>query len=121
MKVYTNDPGNHVAVLRLNMEVRDSMHMTDFPAEEIFSGKCKGCHVDRGKGKTGIGLFVQDCVMCHGKSASSLQKMRSKSREEIARAIREGIENTSMPGWAVENGGPLNDKEIGSLIKVIKP
>jgi mono/diheme cytochrome c family protein len=123
VKVHTNDPGNPIAVLTLTMEVKDAMHMTGFPATEIFKDKCSGCHVEKGKGMTGAVLFREDCIMCHnyGKSASPLSEMRKKPKEEIEMAIREGIKNTSMPGWDIKNGGPLNDEEIESLIRIIKP
>jgi hypothetical protein len=59
--------------------------------------------------------------MCHNAGKySSLTEMSKKPREHLLRIIREGLENTVMPGWAERAGGPLDDAEIRSLIDFIK-
>jgi hypothetical protein len=123
IKVYTNDPATPVTVLSLKMDVIDTIHIGAFEAREIFSEKCKGCHVDRGRGKKGIALFIADCMMCHkqGKSASSSVKMGRKPKAYIRDAIRNGVAQTTMPGFFTKNGGPLTEEEIESLVNVIKP
>ena len=104
------------------MYIKDRVHLNQYKAREIFSEKCRDCHVDQGKGKMGWDLFKADCFMCHnaGKN-SSLTEMSKKPREYVLRAMREGVENTVMPGFDLRNGGPLNDTEIKSLIDLIKP
>jgi cytochrome c5 len=123
VKVYTNDPKKPVTTLSLRLSIEDQFHVNTFSAKEIFNEQCKSCHVELGKGKKGFALFNADCIMCHfrGKSAQPILEMRKKSKEYIAKAIREGINNTSMPGFALKNGGPLSDEEIESLVAVIKP
>ena len=120
--VYTNDPITPVTRLSLKISVKDQVHMDQYTAAEIFSEKCRECHVDQGIGKTGWDLFKADCFMCHnaGKN-TSLSTMSKKPRAEMLKSITEGVENTLMPGFDLRNGGPLNDAEIKSLIDLIKP
>lgn len=121
--VYTNDPIHPVTKLTVHMHVKDRLHMNRFTADELFSARCRGCHTEQGLGKKGISLYNADCAMCHGtnKSASPISAMRRLKREDLLTAIREGIEGTAMPGFSIENSGPLNEDDIASLIKVIKP
>ena len=95
--------------------------MSDYKASEIFAGRCKECHVDKGRGSLGWDLFKADCFMCHnaGKN-SSLTMMSLRPAEHVDKAIRDGIPNTLMPGFSVKNGGPLEDVEIKSLMDLIK-
>jgi len=122
IQVYTNDPAKPVINLLVSMHVKDRLHLSKFKAGEIFSERCRRCHIEQGRGKKGFELFRADCIMCHnnGKSASPIQEMRKKPREDIISAIRNGIDNTSMPGWGSQNGGHLKDDEIDSLVNVIK-
>jgi hypothetical protein len=119
--VYTNDPITPVTTLSLKLAVKDQIHIGQYKAAEIFTEKCRECHVDQGKGKKGWDLFKADCFMCHnaGKN-TSLSSMSRKPRTEMLRAIREGVDNTLMPGFDLKNGGPLNEAEIESLIDLIK-
>ena len=122
IEVYSNDPNNPVMKLALRMYIKDRVHLDQHKAMDIFSEKCRDCHIDRGRGKMGWDLFRADCFMCHnaGKN-TSLSTMSKKPRAEMLKAIREGIDNTLMPGFDLKNGGPLNDAEIKSLIDLIKP
>ena len=121
IQVYANDPKNPVTKLALQMYIKDRLHLNQYKAMEIFSEKCRDCHVDQGKGKMGWELFKADCFMCHnaGKNVS-LTGMSKKPREYLLRIIREGVENTVMPGWATKADGPLDEAEIKSLIDLIK-
>ncbi|MGE5299588.1 MAG: c-type cytochrome [Acidobacteriota bacterium] len=105
------------------MLVKDLIHMKKYKAAEIFSSACSGCHVDRGKGRKGFDLFINDCMMCHitAKSASPLAVLRAKNKEDVERAIRGGVGKTSMPGWDARHGGPLSEDEIRGLIDYIGP
>lgn len=121
VQVYANDPTNPVTKLTVTMNIKDRVHMNQYKAMEIFSEKCRDCHIDQGKGKTGWDLFKADCFMCHnaGKN-SSLTEMSKKPRDYLLRVIRQGVDNTVMPGWATKAAGPLDDTEIKSLIDLIK-
>ena len=120
--VYTNDPINPVTTLSMKIHIKDQIHLGQYNAQEIFTEKCSECHVDNGKGKTGWDLFKADCFMCHnaGKN-TSLSTMSKKPRADMLKSIREGVNNTLMPGFDQKNGGPLDEAEIRSLIELIKP
>ena len=121
VQVYANDPINPVTKLTVTMYIKDRVHMDQYKAMEIFSEKCRGCHIDQGKGKTGWDLFKADCFMCHnaGKN-TSLTGMSKKPRDYLLRVIRQGLDNTVMPGWDTKADGPLSEAEIKSLIDLIK-
>ena len=121
VQVYTNDPANPVTKLTVTMYIKDRVHLNQYKAMEIFSEKCRGCHIDEGKGKKGWDLFKADCFMCHnaGKN-TSLTGMSKKPKDYLLRVIRQGLDNTVMPGWAAKANGPLDDAEINSLIDLIK-
>jgi len=121
VEVYANDPANPVTKLTVTMYIKDPVHMDQYKATEIFSEKCRGCHIDEGKGKLGWDLFKADCFMCHnaGKK-SSLTGMSKKPKDYLLRVIRQGVDNTVMPGWDAKANGPLNEAEIKSLIDLIK-
>lgn len=122
IQVYANDPKNPVTKLAVRMYIKDRVHLNQYKAMDIFSEKCRDCHIDQGKGKMGWDLFRADCFMCHnaGKN-TSLSTMSKKPRLELLKSIREGVDNTLMPGFDIINGGPLNDTEIKSLIDLIRP
>jgi hypothetical protein len=60
--------------------------------------------------------------MCHnaGKN-SSLTGMSKKPKDYLLRVIKQGLDNTVMPGWDAKADGPLSEAEIKSLIDLIKP
>ena len=123
VQVHTNDSQRPQTTLSLKMKIKDLIHMKKYKAAEIFNGACRGCHVDRGRGRKGFDLFINDCMMCHitSKSASPLAALRVKNKEDVERAIREGVQKTSMPGWDAKHDGPLSEDEIRSLIDYIRP
>lgn len=121
--VNTNDPKAPTTTIAVRMTIKDPSHMKTYSASEIFGGACRNCHALQGKGKEGFDLFITDCVFCHsvGRIASDKGDIREKSRESIEKAIREGVEKTSMPGWDRKHGGPLNEEQITSLLDYLKP
>jgi len=121
IKVFSNDPKQPVVTLSVTMEIKDAVHMNKFSAAKIFEEACRSCHVEQGRGKTGFDLFRADCFMCHnaGKNAPTITAMSKRPANYIRKKIRDGVEETSMPGWASDNGGPLTDDEIESLVRTI--
>ncbi len=122
IQVYSNDPKRPQVTLTLAMNVKDSLHAKKHNADEIFKKQCSRCHVDAGKGKKGWELFNADCVMCHnyGKTASPVSVMRDISGDTLRRAIGDGVNGSSMPGWTEIKGGPLTPEDIDSLVEFIK-
>ena len=121
IQVHTNDPAAPVTNLVVIMQVKDKNHLNSHSAKEIFSGRCSGCHVEKGNNKLSAELYRADCSMCHGagKSASPLSKMSKKPKDYLTNAIRNGVEGSSMPGWDSKSKGPLGDDEINSLVDLI--
>ena len=118
--VQSNDPKTPVTTLTVRLSIKTQIHMAAYRAKELFSEKCSGCHVDRGKGKRGWELFKADCFICHNAGGStSFTQMGKKPREYLGRVIREGIENTVMPGWDEGHGGPLDETDIESLLDLL--
>ncbi|MBI5101187.1 MAG: c-type cytochrome [Nitrospirae bacterium] len=120
-QVVSNDPVRPVITLTVTMNVKDDLHMGQLNAGQIFKEGCGSCHVEQGRGKKGFDLFRADCFMCHNAGrSSSITQMSRKPERELFKAIRDGVENSMMPGWALEKGGPLNDSEIESLVRIIR-
>ena len=122
VNVSTNDPKNRHITLQIRMVIKDRLHTERHTAAEIFSEKCRSCHVDQGKGKMGFDLFKADCFMCHnaGQNAPTITQMSRRTEEFLHEAIRKGVRNTSMPAWEQSQGGPLDEVEIASLVSAIK-
>jgi hypothetical protein len=86
-------------------------------AGAIFRSDCKRCHVGEDiKSKHGEMLFNAVCFMCH-KDHSTYKHL---SRVLLEKSISGGITNTSMPGFAETNGGPLSPEQISSLVDFLK-
>lgn len=120
--VFSNDPQTSSVTLTLSMNVKDPNHTRDYPAEAIFDKPCSGCHVDRGKGKTGAELFNAVCLICHknGSRRSNFSKFKNMDESELRSVIFSGVTKTKMPGFSWKESGFLTDSEIDSIIKYIK-
>lgn len=67
-------------------------------------------------------LFIDNCAMCHGadgqgRSGASLDKgFASINPQQFVRAtVAQGIDNTAMPAWSQNHGGPLTESEIDDI------
>lgn len=74
----------------------------------------------------GARLFSENCEVCHGENGTgrvgaTLSKDWPSIRPDLAveNTIRSGVEGSVMPAWSMENGGPLTDDEIESLVLYI--
>jgi len=75
----------------------------------------------------GAQLFAENCAVCHGATGegrvgATLNKVfvSMNADVELRQIISNGREGTFMPGWVIEQGGPLSENEIGDLIAYIK-
>jgi mono/diheme cytochrome c family protein len=75
-----------------------------------------------GNSTNGQVLFIDNCAMCHGedgqgRSGASLDKgFASINPQQFVRAaVAQGIDNTAMPAWSLNHGGPLTESEIDDI------
>lgn len=95
-----------------------------------FEGKCANCHVEQGIGKMGRVLFDADCAMCHGAGAKGVSDLTfplsgqgylsSITDQELYGKIAAGTDNPMMLGFSKKNHGPLDEKQIKSLVEYIR-
>lgn len=74
----------------------------------------------------GAVLYDQNCAVCHGvdgqgRIGATLAKAWPAIRPDlrIKTTISEGIENSAMPAWSQENGGPLQEREIDDITSFV--
>jgi mono/diheme cytochrome c family protein len=74
----------------------------------------------------GARLYQENCLACHGENGegrvgATLSKDWPSIRPDLAveNTIRNGVPGSVMPAWSLENGGPLTEEEIDSLVLYI--
>jgi mono/diheme cytochrome c family protein len=74
----------------------------------------------------GAVLYDQNCAVCHGpdgqgRIGATLAKAWPAIRPDlrVKTTISEGIENSAMPAWSQENGGPLQEGEIDDITSFV--
>jgi mono/diheme cytochrome c family protein len=99
-----------------------NLQMAKANAQAIFKGDCATCHVAPARGKTGAALYSAMCGICHDaglRQASMVPQLRNLKKPTSfdfwKNAIANGVTNSLMPGFALANGGPLNEAQIDSL------
>lgn len=132
IEIRTNDPKNPVSTIFIKAHVKSPhANMGTDKIAKIFTGRCAACHVKNGIGMLGEELYFADCAMCHGYRAKGIPSVgpplipfdyHSQSFAEQTRKIISDGSTThrSMPGYAKSAGGPLDDKEIDSLMDYLK-
>ena len=106
----------------------DTEHTKRMHLFGIFSGDCAHCHVDRGRGRMGNELLAADCAICHGQTPEhgavapdlSSRRIKSMSESALRAIIASGSLGRNMPAFSKEEGGPLSDGEIASIVSSIK-
>jgi mono/diheme cytochrome c family protein len=127
--VSSDDPAHPVLPIDLSMDVENAhTGMTDLTGTKIFTDQhCASCHVDQGVGLYGKDLFEADCAMCHGIAAQGAvgPALRGPYNNKVFAAhIKDVISHgskthRSMPGFLGDNGGPLTEKQIESIVKYL--
>ncbi len=90
--------------------------------QAVFKGDCARCHVDPVRGKTGAALYEAACVICHEpeQRATMVPDLRNpklpQTRGYWKKWIATGRAGTLMPAFALEEGGPLTEGQIMSLV-----
>jgi len=97
--------------------------------QSLLMGDCASCHAAPAEGKSGEELYGVVCGMCHGASAEgaahgpslrSSDYLASRDDEELWEAIAYGTSNPGMPGFSELMGGPLSDRQIRSLVELLR-
>ena len=113
----TDDLGN-TSKAWLKLQVQANAHL-DVSSRSIFKGKCAACHFDTAKGKVkGSALYGAVCSMCHGAKAEGMSGPSLRHHNDtsvLADLIAHGTGSHHMPGFALDQGGPLNEKQILAL------
>ncbi len=123
--VMSNDPIEPELELRLVADVDASMHKGFQAGEALFGLKCGSCHADPLAGQQGQALYDVGCWFCHGKAREgktgpALGQYPDSMTGYLRATIRKGHPGTEMPGFALDDGGPLLDPQVESLIELLK-
>jgi mono/diheme cytochrome c family protein len=98
------------------------MAMVD--AQNIFKNDCASCHKPAAD-VMGEKLFVSTCGICHeaehrATAVPDLHAAKAPPTEAYWEAwIRYGKKGTMMPAFAHDNGGPLTDEQVTSLVSFL--
>jgi len=90
--------------------------------QAVFKGDCAACHLQPAMGQTGEALYFDACGVCHEAEhrASMVPNLRALNkpadREYWRTWITRGKAGTLMPAWAINEGGPLTEAQIASLL-----
>lgn len=72
-------------------------------------------------------LYAENCSVCHGLNGEGIgatppldsAALRTMPYDDIYKTIARGRYQTAMPAWALEDGGPLSDYQIGEMVTLI--
>lgn len=93
--------------------------------QAVFHGTCYECHVDPIGGKEGALLYKAACTICHeaeprATMVPDLMVAKEHRDENYWRQwITEGRDDTLMPAFGEQKGGPLSERQIESLVKYL--
>jgi cytochrome c5 len=97
--------------------------------QAIFEGSCVDCHVTPASGKYGSALYQTACAICHEAEnrASIVPDFTQLNKPtELADAkywtewITHSKDNSLMPAFGKEAGGPLDERQIRTLVSYLK-
>jgi len=81
--------------------------------QQIFAANCAVCHGNRGQGGVGLKLDIPT-------NRPTTEAQATQRTEYLTRTLTNGRPGTYMPAWAIANGGPLNEEQIGALVAMIE-
>lgn len=115
-----NLPSNP-AVAGLDPRTRN-MQLAGADRQIVFRADCAACHATPTIGKKGEELFTAACAICHEAEhraalVADLHNLKQTPTEAYWDAwIRNGKVGSMMPAFAHDQGGPLSDEQITSLV-----
>ena len=102
----------------LTFAVRPDPHMGS-TKRSIFDGKCAACHFEPARGKVaGPDIYAAVCAMCHGNNgegAVAPSIAHIGDTDVFSSLIANGTGSQHMPGFSLQAGGPLSEKQISAL------
>jgi mono/diheme cytochrome c family protein len=90
--------------------------------QAVLRNDCARCHLAPAYGKTGRELYVAVCGVCHEakQRATMVTDLRTANRANDPEIWRSFIEHgkvaSFMPGFGQADGGPLDDRQVNSLL-----
>lgn len=81
--------------------------------QQLFAANCATCHGNRGQGGVGLKLDIPT-------NRPTTEAQATQRTEYLTRTLINGRPGTYMPAWALQNGGPLNEEQIGALVSMIE-
>ncbi len=112
------DDTGHRSKAWLSLNVQPNPHLS-VGDRSIFKGKCAACHYDTAKGQVkGPEIYNAVCSMCHGDQAQGVtgpSLHHHDNADVLAGLIARGTGSHHMPGFALNQGGPLTDQQITEL------
>lgn len=119
-EIVVTDSAGHVARAIVKLKVIENPHLVR-QGRGLFDGKCAACHFDPVQGKTaGKAIYDSACAMCHGEDARGAYASALTGHDDAAALqylISHGTGSPQMPGFAIDAGGPLTQKQIFTLSK----
>jgi hypothetical protein len=93
--------------------------------QAVFKKDCVKCHLEPAFGKFGEDLFHVACGICHEAAhratmVPDLTVLKTEIDGDYWRNwVTHGKPGSLMPGFAAKEGGPLNDRQIDSLVEFL--
>lgn len=116
-------------VVNASIEAPDRRQMNQMLAladrQAIFRSDCASCHVQPAVAKHGQELFAAACGICHEAEhrASMVPDLKALTKPTDADYwrmwITKGQPGTLMPAFSKNEGGPLDDAQVNSLVEYL--
>ena len=110
-----------VAASGMGADRAKNLEIATHDRQAILKGDCAKCHATPAAGKMGQDLYGAVCTICHEANprAAMIPDLHvARGPRDLAfwtKWISEGGPGTMMPGFAKNQGGPLDDDQVASL------
>ena len=107
------------------MDRNKNQELAKTDRQAVFKGDCASCHVQPTIGKMGKELYEKACGICHeaehrASMVTNLHALNHDTNPDFWKTwASQGKPGSLMPGFAVSEGGPLNDAQINSLVQYL--
>lgn len=111
--------------LAMSAQRNRNLQLAAADRQAVFKGDCARCHATPGEGRAGRELFQAVCGICHeaehrAEMVPDLRALRgSPGAEHWRQWITHGKVGTLMPAFSRDEGGPLSQEQIDSLVEYL--